>query len=51
MAAIAELDIAPQVVVIGFTVIYVTLGALTVILTIKGGQGIVQRLLGTLEKE
>ena len=45
---IAELDIAPKVVVIGFTVIYVTLGALTVILTIKGGQGIIQRLLGTL---
>jgi hypothetical protein len=45
--AIAELDVAREIVVIGFTVIFVTLGAMTVIATTIGGRGLIQRLTGT----
>jgi hypothetical protein len=44
--AIAELNIAREVVIIGFTVIYVTLGALTVIVTLAVARSGLPRLLG-----
>jgi Mechanosensitive ion channel, conserved TM helix len=44
--AIAELNIAREVVIIGFTIIYVTLGALTVIVTLAVARSGLPRLLG-----
>jgi Mechanosensitive ion channel, conserved TM helix len=44
--AVAELDIAREIVVIGFSVIFVTLGTLTVIVAIFGGREVMQRLTG-----
>jgi hypothetical protein len=44
--ALVELDIARQIVVIGFTVAIVTLGAMAVVVSARGGRGFVTRLMG-----
>ncbi len=49
--ALAEMDIAREVVIIGFTVSYITLGAVAVVAVTLGGKGVVQRLLGASKDE
>lgn len=49
--ALLELDIAREVVIIGFTVTYVTLGAIVVIAAALGGKSVVQKLLGASKEE
>jgi hypothetical protein len=49
--ALAELNIAREIVVIGFTVIFITLGILTVVLAMGGGKELVKRLLEPFEEE
>jgi Mechanosensitive ion channel, conserved TM helix len=46
--ALTELDIAREIVVIGFSVTIVTLGVLTVVLTITGGKRFVAKILESL---
>jgi hypothetical protein len=48
--ALAELDLAREIVVIGFTVVMVTLGLLVVIMTAHGGKRYVEKFLETLEE-
>ena len=49
--ALTELDIAREIVIIGFSTIIVTLGVLTIVLTARGGKSLVNRILRTLEEE
>jgi len=49
--ALVELDIAREIVIIGFTVIIITLGALSVVLTAIGGRPMVKKVLKSLEEE
>jgi hypothetical protein len=48
--ALAELDIAREIVVIGFSVMIVTLGALTIVMTAIGGKTFVSKILEVLEE-
>ena len=49
--ALVELDIAREIVIIGFTVIIITLGALSVVLTALGGRSMVRKVLASLDEE
>ena len=49
--ALVELDIAREIVIIGFTVIIITLGALSVVLTAIGGRPMVKKVLKSFEEE
>lgn len=49
--ALAELDIAREIVIIGFAVIMVTLGVLAVVLTGFGGKDLVRKTLARLDQE
>ena len=49
--ALAELDVAREIVIIGFTVIYVTLGVLTVTFTFAGAKRFVQGIFEGSEKD
>jgi hypothetical protein len=49
--ALAQLDMAREIVVVGFTVTIITLGALTVIFAAFGGKELVKRLLESLEEK
>ena len=48
--ALTELDIAREIVVIGFSVTIVTLGVLVIVMTSIGGRRFVSRILETLEE-
>jgi hypothetical protein len=48
--ALTELDIAREIVVIGFTVIIATMGVLTIVLTSLGGKKFVSGILETFEE-
>jgi len=43
--ALAEVDVAREIVIIGFTVVYVTLGVLTILLAARGAKEVIQKLL------
>lgn len=49
--ALVELDIAREIVITGFTVIIITLGALSVVLTAIGGRPMVRKVLKSFEEE
>jgi len=49
--ALVELDIARQIVIIGFATIIVTLGALTVVLAALGGREFLQTIRDSLEEK
>jgi hypothetical protein len=49
--ALTELDVAREVVLIGFSVIILTLAVLTIILASIGGRELVKRTLGSLEEK
>jgi Mechanosensitive ion channel, conserved TM helix len=49
--ALVELDIAREVVVIGFTTIMLTLAALVVVIAVKGGKTFVAKVMRTLGEE
>ncbi|HKK19846.1 MAG TPA: hypothetical protein VJ983_00110 [candidate division Zixibacteria bacterium] len=49
--ALVELDIARQVVLIGFATIFITLGILTVVLAAIGGKDFVQKVQQSLEDD
>jgi hypothetical protein len=49
--ALVEIDIAPQIVVIGFTTIMISMGVIAVALVILGGRSSVDNLLSTGDKE
>jgi hypothetical protein len=48
--ALVELDIARQVVIIGFVTIFITSGILMIVLTIIGGKQFIQKIKKSLEK-
>lgn len=49
--ALTELDVAREIVVIGFTTIMVTLGALAVVLTARGGKKFLDSVLRSFEED
>lgn len=49
--ALTELDIAREIVIIGFATIIITLGALIVVVTARGGKTFINKLLQTLDEE
>ncbi|HEX9973688.1 MAG TPA: hypothetical protein VGD14_16565 [bacterium] len=49
--ALVELNIARQIVIIGFSTIIITLGALTVVLTLVSGKDFVKKIQNSLEEE
>jgi hypothetical protein len=49
--ALTELDIAREIVIIGFTTIMITLALLVVVITARGGKTFINRILQTLEEE
>jgi len=49
--ALAEMDIAREIVVTGFTVTMVTLGAVTVVIVAAGGKGFVRKVAAHLDEK
>jgi Mechanosensitive ion channel, conserved TM helix len=49
--ALTELDIAREIVIIGFSTIIITLSAIVVVLTARGGKNLVSKILQTLDEE
>lgn len=49
--ALAELDIAREIVIIGFTTIMITLALLVVVITARGGKTFINKILRTLDEE
>ncbi len=49
--ALVELDIAREVVIIGFSTIFITLGAFTIVLAAVGGREFVKKIKETLSEE
>jgi multidrug transporter EmrE-like cation transporter len=49
--ALTELDIAREIVIVGFAAAIVTLGAISVVLTAKGGKAFTQKILEAVEEE
>lgn len=49
--ALVELNIARQIVIIGFSTIIITLGALTIVLTLVSGKEFVKKIQNSLEEE
>ncbi|MBN1398449.1 MAG: hypothetical protein JXA06_10500 [Bacteroidetes bacterium] len=49
--ALVEINIAREIVIIGFTTIIVTLGALAVVITARGNKNFLNRILQTFEEE
>jgi len=47
---LTEIDIAREIVVIGFSVTIITLGVLAIVMTAVGGKGFVSKILETLEE-
>lgn len=48
--ALVEIDIAREIVIVGFSVTIVTLGALLIVMTSMGGKRLVSKVLDTLEE-
>jgi hypothetical protein len=49
--ALVEIDIAPQIVIIGFTTIIITLGIISVAFVVAGGKSFIGDLVRTVEKK
>jgi hypothetical protein len=49
--ALVELNVARQIVIIGFATIFITLGILTIVLIWSGGKEFVQKILQTFDEE
>jgi len=49
--ALVELNIAREIVIIGFTVIIITLGIMSILITALGGKNLVKKALATLEED
>jgi hypothetical protein len=49
--ALTELDIAREIVIIGFTTIMITLALLVVVITARGGKTFINRILQSLDEE
>lgn len=49
--ALVEIDIAPQVVIIGFTTVIITLGIISITFVLSGGKSIIGGIMRTVEKK
>ncbi len=49
--ALVELDIAREIVIIGFATVFITLGILSVILTVSGEKNLFKKAMETLDEE
>jgi hypothetical protein len=49
--ALTELDIAREIVIIGFTAIMVTLGGLAIVVTARGGKKFIDKILESFDEE
>lgn len=49
--ALTELDIAREIVIIGFTTIIITLGIIAIVFIAKGGRAVMGKILDTLEED
>jgi len=48
--ALTELDMAREIAIIGFVVIFVTLGVLVIVITTIGGRALVKKILDSIEQ-
>jgi hypothetical protein len=48
--SLVELDVAREIVIIGFGTIFITLGAITVVITVIGGKNFLKRIEDTLKE-
>lgn len=48
--ALVELDVAREIVIIGFATIFVTLGAISIVLTAVGGKGFIEKIGDSMKK-
>lgn len=49
--ALTELDIAREIVIIGFATIFITLGLLTVVIAVVGGKNLLKKIGESLEEK
>ena len=49
--ALVEIDIAPQIVIIGFTTIMITLGIMLITVTVFSGKSSVNNFMNIVEKK
>jgi len=49
--ALVELDVAREIVIIGFTTIFVTLGAISIVITAIGGKSFVEKIGNSLKEK
>jgi hypothetical protein len=49
--ALVELDVAREIVIIGFTTIFVTLGAISIVITAIGGKNFVEKIGNSLKEK
>jgi hypothetical protein len=49
--ALTELDVAREIVIIGFTTIIITFSALVIVITVRGGKSFANKILHTFDEE
>ncbi|MDD2336120.1 MAG: hypothetical protein PHD01_06055 [Geobacteraceae bacterium] len=49
--SLVELDVAREIIIIGFATIFITLGAITIVLTVVGGRKFLEKLEDTIRRE
>lgn len=49
--SLVELDVAREIIIIGFGTIFITLGAITIVITVVGGRKFLEKLEGTIRRE
>lgn len=46
-----ELNVAKEIIIIGFATIFITLGAIAIVITVVGGKNFLQRIENTFSDE
>ncbi len=49
--SLVELDVAREIIIIGFATIFITLGAITIVMTVVGGRKFLEKLEDTIRRE
>ncbi len=49
--SLVELDVAREIIIIGFATIFITLGAITIVMTVVGGRKFLEKLEDTMRRE
>ena len=49
--SLVELDVAREIIIIGFATIFITLGAISIVLTVVGGKRFIEKIENSFKKE